>query len=331
MEPASAEHLPSVQMPMSATESPIDLELVAAFIDGRVTPAERERALQMLANSEAAFEVFVNAVHVQADNADAKVVPIAPARARRRLRTWSVVLPAVAAALLIAVLPKIRAYRAERAFNVTAGSIVSLVTDTTTLRSIAASAGWEERNWSVTRGGPSALADSARDFRLGVRTVDLQVALGQGDTQVADRLIAEMLDWVSQLRFSEVVASQYAELHRELAAAQPRDRIAADASAAEATLGELLDSASADSFWFGFGKWCAGAELAAGAHVGAFFQSDLTTRVIKAAVERGGGKLAESDIATLHRVIALARPGASSGEFAEVRDLLQALIKNHGG
>jgi hypothetical protein len=330
MEPASAEHLPSVQMPMSAPESPIDLELVAAFIDGRVTPAERERALEMLANSDAAFEAFVNAVHVQADNADAKVVPIAPARARRGLRTWSVVLPAVAAALLIAVLPKIRAYRAERAFHVTAGSIVSLVADTT-LRSIAASAGWEQRNWSVTRGGPSALADSARDFRLGVRTVDLQVAIGQGDTKVADRLVAEMLGWVSQLRFSEVVASQYAELHRELAAAQPRDRIAADASAAEATLGELLDSASSDSFWFGFGKWCAGAELAAGAHVGAFFQSDLTTRVMKAAVERGGGKLAESEIATLHRVIALARPGASSGEFAQMRDLLQALIKNHGG
>ena len=51
---------------MSAPEPVVDLELIAAFIDGRLTPAERERALQYFAHSDAAFEVLYEPTNVHA-------------------------------------------------------------------------------------------------------------------------------------------------------------------------------------------------------------------------------------------------------------------------
>ena len=58
--------------------------------------------------------------------------------------------------------------------------------------------GWDQR-WAVTRGGESPLdapgtrpAGSAQEsrlaFRLGVRSVDLQIALPRGDTALAGTL-----------------------------------------------------------------------------------------------------------------------------------------------
>ena len=312
---------------MNTPEPMIDVDLIAAFIDGRLTPAERERALHLLTHSDEAFEIFADALRVQGDAAGAKVLPIVVAPSWRRLRRWSVVVPAVAAAaLLIAVLPRLRGSHGERAFAPHAEAIVGQLAQRPDLLRMAATNGWEQRDWSVMRGASSALADSARDFRLGVRTVDLQVAVAIDDRQLADRLTAEMLGWIGPLQFSQVVASKYTDLRAEIASAQARERIVGDASQAEAKLGELLDS-----FWFGFGKWCAGGELAARGHLGAFFQSNLTAGVIRDALEVGRGKLAQDDVAALRQAAALARPGVADDEFDRVRNVLRLLIKRHGG
>jgi hypothetical protein len=176
------------------------------------------------------------------------------------------------------------------------------------------------------RGGPSALPEAPRDFRLGVRAVDLQVALALDDKQLADRLAAEMSEWIGTIQLSQVVTSSYSSLRGDLAGSQPRERLISDASAAESKLGELVDP-----FWFGFGKWSAGAELAARNHVGAFFQSDLTAGVIKNALAAGRDKFGDDDLTTLRQAAALAKPGVADEEFDRVRDGLRALIKRHGG
>jgi len=303
---------------MNKPESGIDLDLIAAFLDNRLAPAERQRALRVLAQSDAAFEVFADALRVQAGEAATNVVPI------RQPSRWKKFIPiAAAAVLLIAILPVLRSRQSPVSTPSATAIVAQLAPQTGGFRTAG---GWEQRDWSVMRGGPSALAESARDFRLGVRAVDLQLALSLDDKQVADRLAAEMAEWIGTIQLSQVVTSSYASLRADLTGGQPRERLMGDASAAESKLGELVDP-----FWFGFGKWSAGAELAARNHVGAFFQSNLTAGVIKNALAAGRDKLGDDDLTTLRQAAALARPGVADEEFDRVRDSLRALIKRHGG
>lgn len=308
---------------MNTPEPGIDLDLIAAFIDGRLAPAERARALRVLTESDAAFEVFADALRAQGAEEATKVVPIST-RSSRRLRRWSVLVPAAAAAvLLIAILPVVR----SRQTPTSAPTAMAIVAELTARPDgLPTANGWEQREWSVMRGGPSALTESARDFRLGVRAVDFQVALAMDDRPLADRLAAEMLEWIAPLQFAQVVTSNYSDLRAHLAGNQPRERIVADASAAETRLAELVDP-----FWFGFGKWCAGGELAARSHAGAFFQSNLTAGVLKNALEVGRAKLGDDDLITLRQAAALTRPGGANDKFDRVREGLRALIKRHGG
>src|SRR4051794_11885444 len=79
-----------------------DLELLAALADGRLSGAERERAIKLLADSDEALELFANTLRDQPAVApETTVVPITSAR---RWRPWKVVLPVVAAAALAFVL-----------------------------------------------------------------------------------------------------------------------------------------------------------------------------------------------------------------------------------
>jgi len=312
---------------MTTADEQTDLNLIAAFIDGRLAPAERERALQLLARDEAAFDIFADALRVQASDADTKVIPIDARRSRRFLKRWTVLVPAAAAAvLLVAVLPRLRPSRGNIAAAPSAAVIVAqLAQQPSDLRTVAGPQ-WDQRDWSVTRGGTSSLAESARDFRLGVRQVDLQVAIAIDARQVADRLIAEMMGWIAAVQFSEPVASKYTDVRAKLGGNESRDRLVADASDAEAGLSQLLDS-----FWFALGKWSAGAELAARGRQRAFFQSQFTTGVISDALDGGRAKLDAEDAATLRQAAALARPGATDEDFDRVREGLRALIKRHGG
>ena len=309
---------------MSTPEPAIDLDLIAAFIDGRLGPADRERAMKLLATSDTAFDVFVDATHARAEVGDG-VIPIQ--RARRsgsRRAVWWVLAPAAAAAVvLLAVLPR-TGFRSERNATVSATDLIGAL-DGAGLR-VASTAGSQERGWSVTRGATSSLADSTTAFRLGVRAFDLRVAVMADDRQSADRVVSEMLDRISAVEFSQLVAARYTNLQREIAGT-PRDQLLADASQAESALSRLLDGRPEDAFWFNFGKWSAAAELAAGARSRAFFQSDLSTRVVGDALARAGGT--RGDTIDLRRASELARANPTDHDFELARDGLRALIKKH--
>ena len=89
---------------MDPIDTNIDLELLAALADGRLSGEERARAVRMLANSDEALELFANTVREQ-HASDPKIVPIASAR---RWRQWKIVLPvAAAAALAVVMVPRI--------------------------------------------------------------------------------------------------------------------------------------------------------------------------------------------------------------------------------
>ena len=193
---------------MHSIESNIELELIAGLIDGRLAGEDRARAMKLLANSDEALELFALALRQRHEMPDVGVVPIA---SRRRWPQWKLVVPiAAAAALAIVVLPTLRDRGASppsaREYAMELGQDPRFVNELPK--------GWEQRAWAGTRGAGSNREASASTlaFRLGVRSVDLQVALQRGDTAVAGRLIEEILETLDDVALSAPVAARYAAL-----------------------------------------------------------------------------------------------------------------------
>ena len=260
---------------MQSSENDIDLELIAAFIDGRLSGADRERAVKLLTSSEAAFEIYSDALHVQADLAPENVIALASRRGRGTRRWWAIAPVAAAAVLLIAILPTIRARRDQAVFSSTTMAIAQPLMDRAESPGVLG-AGWDQRNWSVTRGTVARLVDSTIAFRLGVRAVDLRIALANADTVTAGRLVDEMVASLVLVPLSESIRADYSALRGRITSSAPRAQFVASASRAEEAMDEFLGSR-----WFGFGKWFGAGELAARTHSPEFFASERTARFLE--------------------------------------------------
>src|SRR5688572_29357399 len=104
---------------MAAPEE-VDLELVSAFIDGRLSGDDRQRALRMLAESESAFEVYSDALRARADLTDGDVVPIQVVQGRRAALPWRTIgSVAAAAAVVVALFPTVQARRDRAVLDAT--------------------------------------------------------------------------------------------------------------------------------------------------------------------------------------------------------------------
>ena len=308
---------------MQSSENDIDLELIAAFIDGRLSGAERERAVKLLASSEAAFEIYSDVLGVQTDLGPEKVVAIGPRR-ERAARRWRTVVPlAAAAVLLIAIVPTVRARRDRALFSSTTIAIAQPLMGRAESPGVLGP-GWDQRNWSVTRGGTSRLVDSTIAFRLGVRAVDLQVAMATGDTVSAGRLADEIVASLVVVPLSESVKADYSALRARLTSSAPRAQFVASASQAEDAMDEFLGSR-----WFSFGRWFGAGELAARTHAPEFFASERTARFLDWAIERGD--LAPNDVELLRQIRLLAGQGVGGDEFDTIRQIYLTLIRRHGG
>ena len=197
---------------MDPIDTNLDLELLAALADGRLSGEERARAVRMLADSDEALELFANTVREQ-HVSDVKIVPITSAR---RWRQWKIVLPvAAAAALAVVMVPRLGGPAKQAGLaNEYAMELAQNPRFAGGLRD-----GWEQRGWPVTRGGTRARGtpgapkvESGLAFRLGVRSVDLQVALRRGDTALAGRMTNEVLETLSAVEFTDLVAASYTKL-----------------------------------------------------------------------------------------------------------------------
>lgn len=308
---------------MAATDE-FDPDLLAAFIDGRLSGADRERVVKLLAESEAAFEVYADAVRVRDDlGADAVIpIPVRHPTPVRRPRWLTLGAPlAAAAALLIVVLPTIQSRRADATFAMRAESIAQPLTDRPQL-AVALRSALDEPRWSATRGGVSAFVDSTAALRLGARATDLQVALAVGDRERANRVVAEMVDLLDSVNLSDAARAKYGEIRQHLTAGDSTSAIVGAAASADEHLRDFLDSR-----WYGMGKWLAAGELAARAHSAEFFRSSETTRFIEAAIRSGG--FAPDEVEALRQVEGVVKRGIAENEFEQVQETFAKLIQHH--
>jgi hypothetical protein len=308
---------------MDPIDTNLDLELLAALADGRLSGEERARAVRMVADSDEALELFANTVREQ-QVPDVKVTSITSARGWRQ---WKVVLPvAVAAALAVVMVPRLAGPSKQAGLaNEYAMELAENPRFAGGLRD-----GWEQRGWAVTRGGTRSRTpgvpkvESGLAFRLGVRTVDLQVALRRGDTALAGRMAGDVLETLRAVEFTDVVAASYTELKSKLAV-DPVARSLDHASAADRELADLLASPSS-----GFGSWVAAADVAAQMHDAACLESRHGTRFIQSALP--AGSLTTEDVEALRSIDARVSQsgGANDRALDDVHAILQTVIRRRG-
>lgn len=162
----------------------LQLEHLAAFLDGTLPPSERAATERLLAASPEAREVLADAMRLlgydeEEDEevqtpAPSGIAPVAtgPRGGRGRTRRWLV--PTLAAAALVAVslVPILRSGGSSDAFS-----------DVERLLRGAPSVlgeGWDRHAWTVTRSEGTTLPMDRAAFRVGVRWTDALVAWQAG-------------------------------------------------------------------------------------------------------------------------------------------------------
>jgi hypothetical protein len=310
---------------MNSVNKNEDLELLAALIDGRLAGEERARALKLLAESDEAMELFASAMRDQ-PKPEPRVVPISAAP---RWRQWKVAIPVAAAAVLAVVMPRLVTLGGGADFATQFAMDLTRVPSASDAQRIALSPGWEQRGWSRVRGVPPGRAGVVRyvvaskpAFRLGVRTVDVQVALRRGDTANAGRLTDEIVDNLTQIDLSQPMQERYSTLRRQLASV-PLLRAIDSASSLGSDLRDFLRSDS-----FVFGQWVGAADLAAQTHDVSFFASKNGLRYIQSKVP--ADSLAAGDTAALRFIDARVRQASDDRAMDEVRQRLQEVIRRRG-
>ncbi len=293
-------------------------------IDGKLTGEARARMVERLAGSEAAHEVFVETVRLQGERLleSPEVIPI---RGRRHafVGAWKIWVPAAAAASLLPFLgrPLIDSLRGPSALDFSTARIVAQLTAREDLAS-SLGEGWDEPGWSVTRGAAARFVESERAFRLGVRNVDLRVALRLQDVPLADGFLSDIQEWLGEIDLSQAVRAQYATVQTLLSDSGASGALG-QLGAAEVALDEFLSSPSLP-----IGMWSEAARLAAVVREPAFFESDETSRLLDTI---DGQQLPEPDVDALRQIRALIADGLAEADYPELNSLVRELIRRNGG
>ncbi len=231
--------------PLNSGLSSQDLERIAAFIDRRLSPEERREFMARLDAEEQLYEVFVETVRYRDQRTGRPAEVIDHPAGRWRWRQ----LAAVAALLAAAITPVVL-------LNLPGGRYApSLVADG--LLATVLEEEWYVKSWSVMRGPAPGTDEFDTAFRLGVRQVDLEVALRLGRVEDATYLTHEIESLLDSLTLAEVMQIYYAEV-RQLADEPERALVRAEES--DAQLRAFLGEAGAV---YDLGQWAEAGVLAA--------------------------------------------------------------------
>lgn len=258
-----------------------DAEELAAFVDGRLTGAARDRMVAHLADCTECHEMMADVVTVLRDPAlrdgagdpeaaeeDEEIYSTASGRVLRppasRFRRALPLVAAVAAAALVALVAWMVVGRwiLDPASTTTMADLVApLPVDaavTARMRAV-------EEYGDVTRGteGPVTV-DTTRAFLLGVRNAELRLARASGNGTSADVLLARI---EGLLLADGDTGSLVAGLYRS----QPAE--------ADRLLAEYLEGRAP---WYALGRWTGVARVAAGAGHGGWFAQPAPRRTLRA-------------------------------------------------
>lgn len=226
-----------------------DQELIAAFIDQRLSAEERAAFIRRLDEDEALYEVFAETVrfHDQQAGRPAKVIAHPSARPR-----W--LGPAVAAAVLVLAVAAALLPRGPEEGRYAESLVASGRLDA------PPGGGWYEPSWAVTRGISATLPEAGAAFRAGVRALDLEVALRLGLGEDAIVLTRQLVVTLDQIELSQALQASYDELGARLeAGARGAGPLELAESSTDLFVEQLPDLAPA----YRLGRWAEAGRLAA--------------------------------------------------------------------
>lgn len=264
----------------SVSGSVIDPERLAALIDGRLGPREREAVLaQIAASSDETVEVFADALAVtrelEASSSAEGLEALSPAV----VRTWRGMrwrtpggLAAIAAALVaVVVVPTwLSTLDSEAAHD--PGRFVRALAEVD--RGLPVD--WDTQPWGATRGAADALSPEARALRVGARMVDLELTARTGDPRTAE-LAASVVALLEGIPGAAPAATEYRTLASADSAASP-EQLTRLAERARRTAAPFVDRD-----YLKFGAWLEAARVAAAARDTGFFGSRASREAVEEA------------------------------------------------
>lgn len=271
----------------SPTPSPsdcLDLEDLAAFVDGALSGTARDAVVAHLADCEDCYEVYTETLHVQEDlhaqeDLEPRIEPVAvidedeeelaPVLVHPRSRAWMWKAGAagavLAAAAMLAFVVRVGLLSlATEEFLVPVGNIATMAQRLTTTPALAE--GWSQHGWPTKRGLAPEISATERDnhrrsFRLGVHSIDLETALRMDDEAIATRQTHQIENLIEGIDFSQHWVTQIQDLRTRILAKAPQEELLQSSS-------ELMEEWThreyllVDPFYFSFGQWAEGSRLA---------------------------------------------------------------------
>jgi len=296
----------------------IDPETLAAFLDGTLPADERERVLQALAQGGAAYDDLIEAQALWAGDeigTAAPPPPVAPPQDPPLLTPRSTTKPG----------PTYEARRWRRGGVLTIGSFLAAASiagvvlvkgsfgasrspTSATLANLTATAngqdptslfgaGWDQVNWSITRGPSDLPDDRVRAFRLGVRFVDFAMAASSRNAE-SRRELGRMLSEIAAKAETGTAATGVAARVDSLT-----DSAQSPSGADLTALSDDLRTLVAQAAWYDAAVWSESARLAGRARRMAFFANDNVTRELRRIVSQMNADSPTADvIQSLRRV-----------------------------
>lgn len=285
-----------------------DPEVLAAFIDGRLSAQERRQVVEHLDRCEECYEVVAETARFQGEEVPGARVVTPPSERWGRRQRW--IWAAAAAAVVVAVI---------------ALPMIGPDTDDVRLSTadLVGSIGGDPELLVRSRWTPPPALGFAPDpsdlaFHVGVRLVDLQVATRTGSAgAVRDELerLERALDGGSRIGrgLVDVIGTARSAVRRGR-----RGEMEAAVGAIEARADRSLDPYS-----LGFGKWVEAGRLAAAVGDADFFQSTAFAGF------RGEVSEQEEDPTVTELLEILERDPLSTQDLAEAKKKLANLLTSH--
>lgn len=337
----------------AATGQHPEVEQIAAFLDGRLEGDEREHVVAHLADCEDCYEIFSETARFLREEEAADAVAPEPAvempppalsegagrvlrpgqgRWRRAALLPAAVLAAAAALALVVWSPAARflGFGAEAP-----RSVADLAGGLPVENAASTLAGtWDQHGWPVMRGAGTALGrEEQRAFQIGVRVVEMDVALAAGDRELATRLTHDLETRLAAIELADPLRIVYASetgIRGRLAAGEaPAELLSLNRQGDEILAPDVDDDypGYVDGLWYGLGKWAGAAHLAAAAGDPSFFEARRNRRYLHGVAER---ELPAGVAGPVRRLDAfLAENGAA--ELPQIRRELETLIASAGG
>lgn len=326
-----------------------EVEEIAALLDGRLEGEERGRLISHLADCGDCYEIFAETSRFPGEEAAASTAPAAPAaemetsarpaesRRTGRILRWrrpALVTGAVAAAAA-ATLVVWNPAASYFGFGDTPPTVAELA-GALSIESAARTVGgtWYRRGWPVMLGAGTALGpEEQRAFQIGVRVVEMDVALAAGDRELATRLTYDLESRLAAIELADPLRIHYASetgIRGRLAAGEaPAELLSLNRQGDQLLAPDEDDDypGFVDGFWYEFGKWSGAAHLAAAAGDRGFFEARRNRRFLHGVAERELPAGVAGPVRRLDTL--LAESGAAP--LPRIRRELETLIASAGG